>query len=80
MMTDEQVKAAKERAADVVNGFKKVTEQAARDALKLAETIDAKDRQISALKRRMLADNLMNAAKAGKPKTPMEDFFRSLGL
>lgn len=80
MMTDEQVKAAKERAADVVNGFKKVTEQAARDALKLAETIDAKDRQISALKRRMLADNLMNAAKAGKPKIPMEDLFRSLGL
>lgn len=79
-MNDEQVQAAKARAAEVVNGFKCVTERNARDALKLAEACEAKDRQIAAMKRRMLADDLMKAAKMGRPQNPIDDFFRSIGL
>lgn len=36
-MTSDEVQAAKERALSVVNGFSRVREQNARDALKLAE-------------------------------------------
>lgn len=79
-MNQEEVKAAKERAAEVVNGFKAVREQNARDALKLAQECEAKDRQIDALKRRLLADSLRNAANKGQPQNPMADFFKSLGL
>ncbi len=83
-MTPDQIKAAKERAATVVNGFKRVTEQNARDALKLAEACETKDRQISALKKRMLADGLLHAAKSGKPSGSMHqsftDLFKEIGL
>ncbi len=83
-MTPEQIKAAKERAAEVVNGFKRSSEQNARDALKLAEECETKNRQISALKRRMLADALLNASKTGKPKSSFgkafDDLFREIGV
>lgn len=79
-MDTQQVQAAKARAAEVVNGFKCATERNARDALKLAEACEAKDRQIAAMKKRMLSDNLLWAARMGRPKNAMEDFFRSVGL
>lgn len=79
-MNKEQIQAARERAADVVNGFKRVTDQIARDVVKLAETCEAKDKQIEAMKKRMLADALLNAAKTGRPRHPLDDFFKGLGL
>ena len=79
-MDKEQVQAAKARAAEVVNGFKCVTERNARDALTLAEECEAKDRQIDAMKKRMLADDLLRAAKMGQSKNPMADFFKGIGL
>lgn len=83
-MTPDQIKAAKDRATAVVNGFKRVTDQNARDALKLAEACETKDRQIAALKRRMLADGLMYAAKMGKRpghfESGFDKLFKELGL
>ena len=79
-MDKDQIAAAKARAAEVVNGFKRVTEQNARDAMKLVEALELRDRQISAMKKRMLADALTNASKYGKPKFSMDDFFKSIGL
>lgn len=86
-MEQEQLAAAKERAAEVVNGFKCATERNARDALKLAEHVEAlvrelraKDRQIDAMKKRMLADSLMNAAKKAQPQDPMADLLKGIGL
>lgn len=79
-MEKEQIAAAKARAEDVVNGFKRVTEQSARDALKLAEELERRERQIAAMKKRMLADALTNAGKYGKPKFSMDDFFKGIGL
>lgn len=86
-MEQDRITAAKSRAADVVNGFKCVTERNARDALKLAEHIEAmtrelraKDRQIDAMKRRMLADDLLRAAKPRQAIDPLGDFFKGIGL
>lgn len=79
-MNQEEVKEAKARAAEVVNGFRVVREQNARDALKLAHECETKDRQIDALKRWLLADNLSKAAGNLGSRTPLEGFFKGLGL
>jgi len=67
-MDKEQVQQAKDRAAEVVNGFKKVTDRTARDALKLAEACEAKDREIHALQRKLAGLELMKATQSGKPR------------
>lgn len=65
-MTEEQIAAAKQRASDTVNGFKKVRDQIARDALALVEELDVKKREISELKRKLCALELQIAGKSGK--------------
>ncbi len=52
-MSPDQVVAAKERARQVVNGFKRVSERNARDALALAELVELRDEQIAALVQRL---------------------------
>jgi hypothetical protein len=72
-MDETQIKNAKARADEVVNGFKRPSTQNARDAQKLAEFVILQDRQITALKRRILADDLAKATT--KKSDPMSDFF-----
>lgn len=86
-MEQDKIDSAEKRAQEVVNGFKRATEQNARDAVNLAKHIKElahmiriKDRQIDEMKKRMLADSLLNAAKKGKQENPMSDFFKGLGL
>jgi len=72
------IKAAKERAESVVNGFTKVREQHARDVLSLIRELEAKEKQITALKRRLLADELNKVGKSNRPN--INDWFNTIGL
>ena len=48
-MTNDQIAAAFRRASDVVNGFKSVRDQQARDAVALVGVIAERDAQIKSL-------------------------------
>lgn len=74
-MDKEQVAAAKARAEEVVNGFKRVSDRIARDAVRLAETIEAKDRMIEALEKKLAASAFVNASKAASGKGVFEEMF-----
>ena len=52
-MTPDQITAAKTRAQEVVNGFKAPRVQQARDAVRLAETLQLRNRQIARLREEM---------------------------
>src|SRR5512135_2194051 len=50
LLTPEQTAEAKERALQVVNGFRRVSDQNACDALNLAETLDKNATEIEVLR------------------------------
>ncbi len=52
-MDKEQIQAAKERAEQVVNGFKRVSDQNARDALNLAKLVELRNKQVESLVKRL---------------------------
>lgn len=49
LLNEEQIAQAKERAEQVVNGFTKVRDQQARDALSLAEPLQLRNKQLANL-------------------------------
>lgn len=72
-MNTQQVKEAKARAEEVVNGFKRVTDRNARDALKLAEAVEERDKRIAALEQKAAAD-----AFSGIGKNPKDNIFSDI--
>jgi hypothetical protein len=78
-MTDEQVAAAKDRAAAVVNGMCRVREQQARDALALAghaEALAHANRRLQAAYEALHAE--VQAAKAKAPPWPYGSTFKDV--
>lgn len=53
LLNEEQIAQAKERAEQVVNGFTKVRDQQARDAVNLAETLQLRNKQLDTLMREL---------------------------
>ena len=49
-MTPEEIQAALERAQDIVNGFRTPNQRCARDAVRLAELCQVREKQINALR------------------------------
>lgn len=52
-MTHEEIAAARDRAQQTVDGFTTPKQQHARDALKLAQTLQHRDKQLEALSKRL---------------------------
>lgn len=66
-MNQEQIQAAYQRAAEVVNGFKRVRDQQARDVVAMAGAIAQRDRAIEALEKKVFGLQLQLAGC--KPST-----------
>lgn len=68
-MNKAQIAAAYDRAKQVVDGFKRVRDQQARDVVAMAGAIAAKDAEIHALKKKVLGLELQSvrAAQARHP-------------
>lgn len=77
-MTPEQLQAAKTRAADVVNGFKRVTDQNARDALKLAEHAEALAARLARVKGLIEAEQARRDAASKTKKRPASANFSDI--
>jgi tellurite resistance protein len=60
-MNQEQIQAAYQRAAEVVNGFKRVRDQQARDVVAMAGAIAQRDREIEALEKKVFGLQLQLA-------------------
>lgn len=67
-MNTEQIAAAKVRALAVVNGFKTVRDQIARDAVNLARELELREKEVAALKRKVVSLELQIAGGSGKQK------------
>ena len=65
LLNEEQIAQAKERAEQVVNGFTKVRDQQARDAVNLAETLQLRNKQIAALMAELEKRGVFNKASFG---------------
>lgn len=70
-MNQEQIQAAYQRAAEVVNGFKRVRDQQARDVVAMAGAIAQRDRAIEAIEKKVFGLQLQlagskTAARAGQ--------------
>lgn len=79
-MNQDQITAAVSRAQEVVNGFKTVRDQQARDVVALAGELARRDHQIETLKKAVLAMKLKGAGVGtgfGK-KGPLEELFGDL--
>jgi len=74
-MKPSEIAEAKARAADVVNGFKRVTDRNARDALRLADALEQAIAEIAAL----YAANDSTNEVLKKAKT-VEELFSALGI
>lgn len=64
-MKQEQIQAAYQRAAEVVNGFKHVRDQQARDVVAMAGAIAERDREIEALKKQVCGLELQLVGSKG---------------
>ena len=75
-MNQDQINAAVGRAQEVVNGFKTVRDQQARDVVALAGELARRDHQIETLKKAVLAMKLKGVRMdTGGKRGPLEDMF-----
>lgn len=79
-LTGEQLLAIQTRNDEVINGFKLVRNQQARDVKTLLDEVRVQQNIIIAMQRRMLADELVAAAKSARGRAPLQSFFDSLGI
>lgn len=80
-MDQDKINAAVSRASEVVNGFKTVRDQQARDVLALAGVLAQRDYEIEALKRKVLSLELqaIGSQRAGASNHASDVFGQMFG-